>query len=279
MERHKARLVAQGFSQKFGDEYDETFCPVVRFESVRTIIALAAQHGLKLHQMDVTTAFLNGELKEEIYMKQPEGFIAKGKEHLVCKLNRSIYGLKQSPRCWNSVLDDKLKKMGFVQTTGDPCIYVAEEGEMFIIAVYVDDILLAGESDQRMNEVKKGLAKQFEMKDMGELHHFLGVKIVQKPDLKEIWIGQEAYTKSVLQKFGMESSKSVSTPVECGTKLVKPTEDSERVDQVRYQSAVGNLLYLSTKTRPDFAYAVSQLATFSAEPTKQHWTAVKRTMR
>ena len=99
VERHKARLVAQGFSQKFGDEYDETFCPVVRFESVRTIIALAAQHGLKLHQMDVTTAFLNGELKEEIYMKQPEGFIAKGKEHLVCKLNRSIYGLKQSPRC------------------------------------------------------------------------------------------------------------------------------------------------------------------------------------
>ena len=106
------------------------------------------------------------------------------------------------------------------------------------------------------------------MKDMGELHHFLGVKIVQKPDLKEIWIGQEAYTKGVLQKFGMESSKPMSTPAECETKLVKPTEDRERVDQVRYQSAVGNLLYLSTKTRPDIAHAVNKIARFIAEPTK-----------
>ncbi|RXN30143.1 Retrovirus-related Pol poly from transposon TNT 1-94 [Labeo rohita] len=124
-ERHKARLVTQGFSQKFGSDYDETFSPVVRFESVRTIIAQAVQYGLKLHQMDVKTAFLNGELKEEVYMQQPEGFVVKGKEHLVCKLNHSIYGPKQSPRCWNIVLDEQLKKMGFVQTTGDPCIYTA----------------------------------------------------------------------------------------------------------------------------------------------------------
>jgi hypothetical protein len=150
-----ARLVAQGFSQTFDDDYDETFSPVARFESVRTVIALAAQYGLKLHQMDVTTAFLNGDLKEEVYMKQPEGFIEKRNEHLVCRLRRSIYGLKQSPRCWNYVLDRTLKNMGFVQTTGDPCIYVKEEGgEIFIIAVYVDDILLAGKSDQEINEVK-----------------------------------------------------------------------------------------------------------------------------
>ena len=103
VERYKARLVAQGFSQKFGLDYDETFCPVVRFESVRTVIALAVQNGLKLHQLDVATAFLNGELDEEIFMKQPEGFAVKGQEHLVCRLNRSIYGLKQSPRCWITV--------------------------------------------------------------------------------------------------------------------------------------------------------------------------------
>ena len=121
--RHKARLVAQGYSQKFGLDYDETFCPVVRFESIRTVIALAAQHELQLQQMDVTTAFLNGELQEEVYMKQPEGFAAQGKEKLVCKLRRSIYGLKQSPRCWNTVLNRKLKEMGFAQTAGDPCIY------------------------------------------------------------------------------------------------------------------------------------------------------------
>ena len=111
VETHKARFVAQGFSQTFGNDYDETFSPVARFESILTVIALAAQHGLKLHQMDVTAAFLNGDLKEEVYMKQPEGFIQKGKEHLVCRLRRSIYGLKQSPRCWNSVLDRKLKNL------------------------------------------------------------------------------------------------------------------------------------------------------------------------
>ncbi len=136
--------------------------------------------------MDVKTAFLNGELKEEVYMQQPEGFVVKGKEHLVCKLNRSIYGLKQSPRCWNIVLDEQLKKMGFVQTTGDPCIYTAVTGEMFFIAVYVDYILLAGCSNKRMMEVKKMLAKHFKIKDMGELTHFLGVKIVQKPQTGEI---------------------------------------------------------------------------------------------
>ena len=175
-ERYKARLVAQGFTQKFGIDCDETFCPVVRFESVRTVIALAVQNGLKLYQTDFATAFLNGELKEEVYMKQPEGFETKGQEHLVCKLKRSINGLKQSSRCWNFVLDRRLKKMGFVQTDSDPCIYVATEGEMFVIAVHVDDIVLATKSDKRMAEVKKGLAEGFEVKDMGELHHFLGVK-------------------------------------------------------------------------------------------------------
>ena len=123
VERYKARLIAQGFSQKYGADYDETFCPVVRLESVRGLIALAVQCGLKLHQIDVTTAFLNGELEEEVYMRQLEGFAAKGKEHLVCKLKKSIYGLKQSPRCWNTALDCQLKQMGFRQSESDPCIY------------------------------------------------------------------------------------------------------------------------------------------------------------
>ena len=123
VERHKARLVAQGFAQKQGLDYDETFSPVVRFESLRTVIALTVQNGMKMYQMDVTTAFLNGELQEEVYMKQPEGFVAEGQEDLVCKLKRSIYGLKQSLRCWNAALDHKLKQMGFVQANGDPYLY------------------------------------------------------------------------------------------------------------------------------------------------------------
>ena len=279
VEQHKPRLVAQGFSQKHGLDYDETFSPVIRFESLRAVIALAVQNGLKLHQMDVTTAFLNGELEEEVYMRQPEGFVAKGREHLVCKLKRSIYGLKQSPRCWNSALDSRLKTMGFAQTTSDPCLYVSTEGEMFVIAVYVDDIVLAGKSNRKMSEVKNALASRFDVKDMGELHYFLGVKIVQDMDAGNVWIGQPAYAESILQKFGMESAKPVGTPVDNGTKLVKTTEESERVEQTLYQSAVGSLLYLSMGTRPDITYAVSNVARFCAYPSKQHLTAVKRILR
>ena len=146
------------------------------------MIALAAENDLKLHQMDVTTAFLNGELKEEVYMKQPEGFIEEGQEHLVCRLKRSIYGLKQSPRCWNSALDVQLKEMGFAQSTSDPYVYMSTEGEMFVIAVYVDDIVLAGKTDERIAEVKKPLSERFKVKDMGNLHYFLGVKVAQNYD-------------------------------------------------------------------------------------------------
>ena len=183
-----------------------------------------------------------------MYMKQREGFVTKGQEHLVCRLKRSIYDLKQSSRCWNTVLDKKLKKMGFVQTDSDPCIYVATEGEMFVIAVHVDDTVLATKSDKRMAEVKKGLAEGFEVKDMGELHHFLGVKVIQNPQIGEVWIGQEAYAQRVLQKFGMENAKPINTPVDASSKLVKTTEGCEGVDQAQFQSAVGSLLYLSIMT-------------------------------
>ena len=279
VQRYKARLVAQGFSQKHGFDYDETFYPVVRFESLRTVIALAVQNGLKLPQMDVTTAFLNGELEEEVYMKQPEGFAAKGQEDLVCKLKRSIYGLKQSPRCWNSALDNQLKKMGFVQAKGDSCLYMASEGEMFMVAVYVDDIILAGKSNKRIAEVKQNLAKQFQVKDIGELHYFLGLKVVQDKESGGVHIGQPAYAEKVLQQFGMEKAKTVTTPVDASVKLIKATEDDECVDQQLYQSAVGSLLYLSTATRPDITYAVSNVAKYSAKPTKHHWIAVKRILR
>ena len=132
---------------------------MVRFESVRTLIALAAIHKLQLHQLDVATAFLNGELKEEIYMKQPEQFEVKGKEHLVCKLKRSIYGLKQSSRCWNEALDKHLKKMGFKQSKNDPCIYILNSGgEIFIIAVYVHDIILAGKTSERIQKFINAIA-------------------------------------------------------------------------------------------------------------------------
>ena len=279
VERYKARLVAQGYSQLPGIDYEETFSPVVRFESVRTVIALAVQDKLKLHQMDVTTAFLNGELKEQVYMKQPEGYVEEGKEGLVCKLRRSIYGLKQSPRCWNVALDSQLKRMGFTQTTGDPCLYVSTEGEPFIVAVYVDDVLLAGKSDRRIKEVKCALSSQFNVKDMGELKYFLGVKVVQDIPGGTIWMGQPSYTETVLREFSMVDAKAVKTPMNSSVKLSKATENSRSVDAERYQSAVGKLLYLSTRTRPDIAFAVCNVAKYTANPTEDHWKAVKHILR
>jgi hypothetical protein len=136
---------------------------------------MAAQKGLILHQMDMTSAFVNGDLDEEVYMAQLEGFEIKGTEHFVCRLKRSLYGLKQAPRCWNATLNNQLIKMGFAQTDSDPCVYVSTEGEFFIIAVYVDDILLAGKSNKRITEVKQALSSQFEVKDLGELHYLLSV--------------------------------------------------------------------------------------------------------
>ena len=281
VERYKARLVAQGFSQKFGLDYEETFSPVIRFESVRSVLALAAQHGLKLHQMDVSTAFLNGELENEVYMKQPEGYITPGQEYLVCKLKRSLYGLKQSPRCWNQALDGQMKRMGFTQSASDPCLYISSEGkgEMFVVAIYVDDVVLAGKSDQRMREVKDALAERYEMKDLGFLHHFLGVKVIHNEDTGKVWIGQPSYTEKLLKKFGMENSKPVSTPLSTDVKLIKKTEASDSCDQKMYQAAVGSLLYLSTKTRPDISFAVESVARFCADPSSQHWAAVKRILR
>ena len=149
-ERCKACLVAQGYSQKKGLDYEETFSPVVRSESVRSVIALASKNDLKLHQMDVTTAFLNGDLEKEVCMKQSEGFLVEGQENSVCRLKRSIYGLKQSPRCWNQALDAQLKMMDFKQSASDPCIYTSASDGLFILAVYVDDILLAGRSQWKI---------------------------------------------------------------------------------------------------------------------------------
>ena len=281
VERYKARLVAQGCTQRYGLDYEETFSPVVRFESVRSIIALGALHRMKLHQMDVSTAFLHGELTDEVYMRQPEGFVEPNKELLVCHLNRSIYGLKQSPRCWNQALDKRLKEMGFQQTAGDPCLYVLSRPEqaVFIVAVYIDDIILGTRDESKLAAIKNELSQTFEMKDLGQLHHFLGVKVIQDQSTGAIWIGQPSYTDRLLQKFGMTECKSVKSPVNPDVKLM-PIESSDDIcHQPLYQAAVGGLLYLSTKTRPDIAFAVGSVARFSAKPSKEHWTALKRILR
>ena len=198
---------------------------------------------------------------------------------MVCNLEKSICGLKQSPRCWNYALDDSLKKIGFVQTSGDPCIYVNSEGELFIIAVYVDDITFACKCDRMMKKVKDSLSQQFKVKDLGELKFFLGVKVVQDPFKDQVWSGQPAYVENVLKECCMEDCKPIETPVDPSQRLCKATDKCVMYEKEQYQSAVGSLLYLSVKTRPDITYAVSCVARYCSNPTIQHWKAVKRIMR
>ena len=209
-------------------------------------------------------------------MKQPEGFVEEGKEHLVCKLKQSLYGLKQSPRCWNYTLDAHLTSMGYVQSTSDPCIYTSSEGDVSIIEVYVDDFVIAAKTTEKIEEIKTALSQKFEVKDLGELHYFLGVLVTQNHKRGTVWIGQPSFTESILQKYGMEEAKSVKTPVSADLKLLKASDESETVDQNLYQSAVGSLLYLTTQSRPDIAFAVNNVARFCSKPTKSHWVAVKR---
>ena len=179
IKRYKARLVAKGFSEKHGTDNDETLAPVVRYSSIRTLIAYAVQNNMKIDQMDVVTAFLNGKLEEDIYMTQPEGYVKPGEEKKVCKLKRSLYGLKQSPRCWNMAFKEHMKSNNFKPSTADPCIFVRKEktGEVSIIAVYVDDLIVVAKTDKRMQEIKESLTSKFKMKDLGRLHHCLGITV------------------------------------------------------------------------------------------------------
>lgn len=273
--RHKARLVAKGFDQKYSIDYNETFSPVTKFESVRTLLATAAQRDLHVHHMDVSTAFLNGDLSEDVYMMQPQGFVEKGKENLVCKLNKSIYGLKQAPRCWNSELDSFLKSMHFVQSKSDPCIYVKNGENFFVISVYVDDIILACKSIDEIESVKNQLKSKYQMTDFGSLKYFLGVHVKQDPSNGSIFISQGAYTERVLQKFGLADANSVKSPVDVSAKWQSDTP----ADPVLYKSAIGSLIYLATKTRPDIAFVVNKLARYCSAPTQDHMSAVKRVMR
>lgn len=279
VERYKARLVAQGFAQRYGLDYDQTFSPVVRFESFRTILAISTKEELTIHQMDVNTAFLNGELEEEVYLKQPEAFEEEGKSHLVCKLKRSLYGLKQSPRCWNWTLHSFLVDLGFVQIASDPCVYLSSEGEVSrcVLAVYVDDMIIAAKTLCQVNYVKRSLKRRFAVQDMGELHHFLGIQVVKNNG--NIWIGQPLFIERTISKYRMEDANPSATPMDVNSKLVKSSEEDELCDKMLYQSAVGSLMYLSVATRPDITYPVNTVAKFSAEPNQKHWTAVKRILR
>ena len=284
IEKYKARVVAKGYSQVEGIDYDQTFSPTVRFESIRQLVALGTSKGMEMHQMDVTTAFLYAPLEEEVFMQQPEGTIKEGEEGKVMRLLKCLYGLKQSPRQWNICIDTTLKQLGFVRLKSDVGIYVKGSGEGAVyIALYVDDLFLVGMLLANIKVVKEGLGREFKMKDMGEARFLLGIEI-RRQEGGDVFLGQERYAKGVISRFNMEGCKSVSTPMEQGNLLSilqQPSSDvdKENMASIPYRSAIGSLMYLSTCTRPDIAAAVSELSKYSQNPGMAHWEGVKRVMR
>lgn len=282
--RRKARLVAQGFTQQYGVDYFETYAPVARFASIRAILAMVAHHDWELDQMDVKSAYLNGVLQEEVYMKQPPQFAEPGKEHLVCKLKKSIYGLKQAGRVWNHRIDAVLKKLGFSALYNDTCVYVYRRGDLIVISsLYVDDLLLASNSRAQLDGFKKELASHFDMEDLGEAHFVLGIEIQRDRKARTLHISQGAYIKDVLARFGMDQCTAMAIPMEKGLRLLKATDgDPLALDAQAtrdYQARVGALIYAMQATRPDIAYAVTALSQFCSKPTTQHQQAVKRVFR
>lgn len=281
-DRYKARLVAKGFTQEYGLDYEETFAPVVHFNSLRLFLTLAVYFKMNIQQMDVVTAFLYGELEEEIFMEQPPGF-EKKKGNLVCRLKKSLYGLKQSPRQWYKLLDQFLRDKSYRRSDVDPCIYVKGDQDLIMIALYVDDLIIASKSEKLMKETKQNLFDRFEMKDLGRLHYCLGIEIVWRND-GTCSFNQSKYIENVLQRFNMNDCKPVSTPINSGTKLTKEMcpkteEEISEMNAIPYRSAVGSLIYLVTGTRPDIAVAVGEVAKYANNPGKQHWMAVKRIFR
>ena len=219
IQKYKARLVAKGFTQKEGIDYTETFSPVSRKDSLRIILALVAHFDLELHRMDVKTAFLNGELHEEVYMDQPEGFSISGRNgnKLVCKLKRSIYGLKQASRQCYLKFNDVITSFGFKENIADRCIYIKVSGSKIIFLVlYVDDILLATNDLGLLNETKKFLSENFEMKDMGEASYVIGIEIFRDRSKDILGLSQTAYINKILERFRMESCSAGIVPIQKG---------------------------------------------------------------
>ncbi|KAM0988950.1 hypothetical protein ACFX2A_013056 [Malus domestica] len=277
IQKNKARLVAKGYSQQPGVDFNETFAPVARLDTIRTLIALAAQKGWKLHQLDVKSAFLNGILEEEVYVDQPQGFEVPNKEDKVYKLNKALYGLKQAPRAWYSEIDSYFSKSGFNKSPSEATLYTktGENSEMLIVSIYVDDVVFTGNCEEMIEEFRREIMRQYEMSDLGLLHHFLGIGVIQ--EATGIFIHQQKYAQSLLERFNLKGCKSVATPLITNEKLCK-MDGSESADECLYRRMVGSLLYL-TATRPDIMYAASLLSRFMHNPTRIHMGTAKRVLR
>jgi len=280
--RYKARLVAKGYSQVHGVDFNDVFSPVVKHSSIRVLLALVAMYDLELEQLDVKTAFLHGELEEQIYMKQPQGFEIKGKEDHVCLLKKSLYGLKQSSRQWYKRFDSFMLSHGYFRSMYDSCVYFRKlnDGSFIYLLLYVDDMLIAAKNLSEIHTLKLQLSSEFEMKDLGAAKKILGMDIKRDRGGGRLFLTQETYLEKVLKRFGMKDAKPVSTPFASHFRLSaaqspQSDEDEEYMARVPYSSAVGSIMYAMVCTRPDISHAVSVVSRYMSCPGKMHWQAVK----
>lgn len=274
--KHKARLVAKGYVQQQGIDYDEVFAPVTRLETVRLLLALAAKNAWEVHHLDVKSAFLNGELQEEVYVVQPEGFLKRGQEYKVYKLIKALYGLRQAPRAWYARLSRCLEELGFIRCPYEHAVYTRREGkEVLVVAVYVDDLLITGTNVDNINKFKVEMNNVFDMSDLGKLSYYLGMEVCQGNGYIEL--KQTGYAKKVIGKAGMTGCNAVKYPMDPMVKLDKD-EQGKAVNSTQYKSVVGGLRYL-VLTRPDIAYSVGIISRFMERPTEIHMAAAKRIIR
>jgi Reverse transcriptase (RNA-dependent DNA polymerase) len=258
VERYKARLVAKGYGQTYGIDYDETFAPVAKMSTVRTLISLAANEGWKLHQLDVKNAFLHGDFLEEVYMEVPPDFGTKQTVDKVCRLKKSLYGMKQSSRAWFDRFRKTMVGMGYRQTNADHTVFFRRYGDhITVLAVYVDDMIISRNDECEIALLKKKLGKEFEVKDLGQLRYFLGIEIARGAE--RIILSQRKYVLDLLTETDMLGCRPAVAPIDQKFKL--SAEAGEPIDRERYQRLVGRLIYLS-HTCPNISFAVSVVSRY-----------------
>jgi hypothetical protein len=271
--RNKARLVAQGFSQVKGIDFGEIFAYVARLEVIRILLVFAASKRFKLYQIDVKSAFLNGVIQEEVFVRKFLGFENPKYPDRVYKLSKALYGLKQAPRTWYARLKTFLLEHGHMMGSVDKTLFTLKHGNDFLLVqIYMDDIIFGSSSHSLMSSFQEMMKNEFQMSMMGELTFFLGIQVKQMKHVT--FIHQAKYTKDLMKKLNMAELKPVSTLMST-TMLLDPDENGETVDQRKYRSMIGSLMYL-TATRLDIQFTVCLCAHFQASPRSSHRTTVQR---